>query len=423
MHKISIIALLFICSNLSAKETLDLNKVDSISYKYFMDKNWKELIRFGDLAVKQGVDYYYLRMRIGIAHYEQGKYYSALPHFMKARAFNASDEVLQEYIFYCYEFTGQRDEALKFSRSFSRELADKLLKDKQPALEVISIESGIKKTNYSNQGDMLYSNVGLGHRVGKLGSLYHAFTYLNQDKIYDNYYYNKLYTDYSYKTELKLNTVQAQYYIAANLPIGNTWSIAPAFDFVNLSIQSDTSKYWMYKNGTPTKYNGTNSSQSTNYFLGSLSVKKTFANFEVAALTSVSNFDNKYQVQNGLRCSFFPFGNNKLICAATGYLQTEDGYTTLKPASSQSVAYSFGPKLWVSVSTLFNTAKNINEANGLLLNNSYDLTYKRGSCIVNYSVFKHVDIYAVYQREYKIESTLNKLYKFNTVIFGLKYKF
>jgi hypothetical protein len=423
MNKIVFFVFLFFSSNLMAGDTLSYKMVDSASYNYYINKNWTELISIGNRSIKQGIDYYYLRMRIGVAFYEQAKYYSALPHFLQAYTLNSSDTILKEYIFYCFRFIGQTDEARKFSKSFSMELLQKLKLKNSNLLHMVAAESGIKFTTYENQGNMLYSNLALKHRLFKIGSLYHAFTYLDQNKTYEYYFTNLNYADYRYKINLEIKTVQIQYFIAGNFPIRKGWSIAPTLHYVNLYTLSDTSKYYSYKNGSLTKYNSSVNVSFTNYFSGSLGIKKTIGCFDVTAFTSLSNFDNKKQLQNGLSGSFYPFGNNKLVLSVTGYIQTEDGYKTLKTASSQSLVYSFGPKIWISVSTFFNTAKNINEGNGLLLNNSYDLTYKRGSCLLNYSLYKHFEIFGTYQREYKKESTQSKLYKFNTAIVGMKYNF
>ena len=45
-------------------------KIDSATYAQYLAGDWSTLVHEGKQAISQGVDYYYLRMRVGIAFYE-----------------------------------------------------------------------------------------------------------------------------------------------------------------------------------------------------------------------------------------------------------------------------------------------------------------------------------------------------------------
>ncbi|MCU0409034.1 MAG: hypothetical protein MUD02_08815, partial [Bacteroidales bacterium] len=79
-----IIFLLFAAQVLRAQDNTDFRYHDSLTYKLYTDKNWNELISAAKKALHDGHDYYYLRMRIGIAYYEKKQYASAATHFRKA---------------------------------------------------------------------------------------------------------------------------------------------------------------------------------------------------------------------------------------------------------------------------------------------------------------------------------------------------
>ncbi len=64
---------------------------DSITYQYYQQKNWKTLIDTGNWMRKQGLDYYYLRMRMGIACLELQKTAKAETHFRQALNFKTAD--------------------------------------------------------------------------------------------------------------------------------------------------------------------------------------------------------------------------------------------------------------------------------------------------------------------------------------------
>ena len=52
-----------------AQDTINSAAVEQKSYQLYLDKNWSELIKYGNMAVDKGYDYFYLQMRIGIAFY------------------------------------------------------------------------------------------------------------------------------------------------------------------------------------------------------------------------------------------------------------------------------------------------------------------------------------------------------------------
>ena len=67
-----------------AQEKVDYQFIDSITYRYYLEKNWKELVDVSKTGLKNDIDYYYLRMRTGIAYFEQGNYLKAEKQFKKA---------------------------------------------------------------------------------------------------------------------------------------------------------------------------------------------------------------------------------------------------------------------------------------------------------------------------------------------------
>ena len=57
-----------------SQDTINSATVEQKSYQLYIDKNWTELIQFVGKAIDKGYDYYYLRLRIGIAYYERKNY-------------------------------------------------------------------------------------------------------------------------------------------------------------------------------------------------------------------------------------------------------------------------------------------------------------------------------------------------------------
>ncbi|MDP3180287.1 MAG: hypothetical protein Q8M67_00535, partial [Bacteroidota bacterium] len=75
---------IFFLKATQAQEKLNYAEVDKQSYQLFLDEKWPELIKYSAEARKQGIDYFYLEVRTGIAWYNLGKYRNAAPWFLKA---------------------------------------------------------------------------------------------------------------------------------------------------------------------------------------------------------------------------------------------------------------------------------------------------------------------------------------------------
>ena len=80
----------------------------------------------GKIALKQDMDFYYLRMRMGIARYNQKKYRQACGHFKHALELNQADPLALEYLYYSLLFSGQSEQAGIVRGEFKGDLALRL---------------------------------------------------------------------------------------------------------------------------------------------------------------------------------------------------------------------------------------------------------------------------------------------------------
>ena len=109
MQRIILISAILIFLSLKAfsQEVMSFRYADSLTFKLYDQKNWNELINTGKEAISDGHDYYYMRMRLGIAYYERHNYAQAAKHFKRALEFNADDQTALEYLFYSYYLSGR----------------------------------------------------------------------------------------------------------------------------------------------------------------------------------------------------------------------------------------------------------------------------------------------------------------------------
>ena len=81
--KLILLFFVLISGKTISQDTLNSAIVEQKSYQLYLDKNWSELVKFGNEVVNQGYDYYYLQIRIGIAYFEKKNYSLAENHFKK----------------------------------------------------------------------------------------------------------------------------------------------------------------------------------------------------------------------------------------------------------------------------------------------------------------------------------------------------
>ena len=137
MYKLIIIFVL-ISSFSFGQEGISYASVDSASYADFMKADYKSIRKIGRNAKIAKIDFFYLRMRLGIVAYDKKKYEYAIKHFEKAFEMNPGDIITQEYLYYTYFFSGRLDQAQVLAESLSESFQKKVgLKTKK--LESLAI--------------------------------------------------------------------------------------------------------------------------------------------------------------------------------------------------------------------------------------------------------------------------------------------
>ena len=416
LSKLLLLLFLLSCGFISAQDSINSAIVEQKTYQLYLDKNWNELIKYGNKAVKKGFDYFYMQMRIGIAYYEKKNYCLAENHFRKALKYSSTDELAQEYLYYCYLYNGRYEDARLLSKKFSKELAEKIGTNKQSSLAFLLVEGGTKITDSLNYYDAnkktranyydpaIYFQAGLNHYIKNRVSLFHAITYFDQQNFVSK-------------------VSQLQYYLKASVPIKNNWLISPAFHWVSIK---NTSEIRPIPSGTmlpgpPPKT--TTTVTNSNYFLGAITVQKNIRKFVFSIGTTVSNINNVTQYIHSGFVGYSVLGNSKLVLGCSGYLNTIDGYSTTNTSVAPFIYLQPINKVSIKMSYFLNTKTNIIEDNGYLVNNSADLTQSRWSVIGNFTINKQVSFYTLYQLEHKQELQQLFNYKYNIIVAGIKTSF
>lgn len=388
-------------TKLTNQDPAEVETVDFISYDHFLRHDWKLLINYSEKALNNNIDFYYLRLRLGIAYYELHQYRKALYHFEKAYQMDNRDELLKEYLYYCYLFTDQYSQALKISKKFSDVTLKKTNLEYPSGVFLVNVEYGNKlASDTSLYKTLKYFQAGIGFKLGRGVTAYSAFTNITQQM-----YYGTL--------------SQQQLYASINIPLNNSWAITPAFHFINYAYNNQLTS-------PPPKPGDPKSSLSSldgTSYVGSISISKNWKDFLFNGGLSYSTLNKAKQYQQQFGVSWFPLHNNKLTINPSLTLFSNDSGTSLKPIISFSAKYFLHSKFSVAANYSSIETKNFNELNGYSVNNSDDITHERFTAVLDLNCYKNINIFGVYVHESKTEAVSLKDYNFNTGIIGIKLTF
>ncbi len=440
--------LLLTPERLKASTTVDYKTVDELTYKYFLEKKWDSVIILGKKALHADIDFYYLRVRMGLAYYEKREYIPAGTHLEKARKFEADDPVIADYLYYSYLFTNQLEEARLLQASLPAK-AKNVIDAKKGFVDALSFESGY--TLSSNNalkdkpslmeadsiygetdvyGNYLYEHLGMKFNLSNRIGLTLAYNYLNFSKTkYIQYsriedhldgiadsswgqYYHYSFPRVIYDTSFRYNVNQHEVYASLSWYLNGGIRIMPAFHLIYVSYPlvsasaeevtvNDTGYYlnegqeYVTFPFNRTIYTFTRSDTSfSNYFVG-LALSKKFGRVNIGISGSYSNLNNKKQKQAGASVTWLPFGNLNLYSttSVTGFFQGKDKRFLF----SEVLGAKITSWCWAEGSFNYGDYTNASIMNGAVVYNNSDVIDYRASGSLYFLVGKHLQFSLLYQ--------------------------
>ncbi len=431
-----------------ASARLDFQTVDMLTYRCYTEQKWDSVILVGKKALKQDIDYYYLRVRMGISYYQIKEYFPASTHLKKAREFNSGDSYVTDYLYWSYIYTNRIDEALLLKAYLApkdRDTAD----SRTGFLQQIHFESGYTLSSdrapknlgtlmgsnsiYGEQDlydNYFYGNFGLNIRASNRLSFSLAYNYLNFAKTkyvqygrsearLDSISYQEFSNDYFYSfpwkvhdTAIKYNVKQNEAYLGATLTLPWGIKIMPAVHWINVKYNitntsfrtdsiSDTafystldSTYHMFTYPLLV-YRFTQKDTTFNNFVAALRISKDIGRFVIGLAGSWSNLNGKTQYQAGASLTYFPLGNLNFYgtTEVTGFFQSKNKRLLF----SQVLGAKLTPWLWGEANFYYGDYTNANIFNGAIVYNKSDnIDYSAGASLV-FVLSKHIQLSLIYQ--------------------------
>jgi hypothetical protein len=416
---------------------------DSLTYSLYMENRWNDLLTEGLNAVKKGNDYYYMRMRIGIAYYEKHNYAMAAKQFRKALVFNANDQIALEYLFYTYYLSGSQSMAFALVPSLYPENRERILEEsdfRKNSLTFESFYSDALTDNILSDPDSYFSDYEPGsqiatkyflnneiyasHIIGNNVSYFHSFTNL----IKDNYLH---YFDGTNKAHLfPQRIVQNQYYGSLNIFSATGWLLSPSFHFLTTGYPQVTFSSGMNPSLITYKV------RSNGYFAG-LAVTKSLGYVVIGLESGFADLNQAKRLQETISMMVYPLGNTTFYFGGriSGGKDLKINRSGIILAGGYSAGFSIAGKVWFEFSGLTGDLKNYADQNGLYIYNSADILKSRLTGRMILPVNKTgLTIYAgggisSYSSEFiseggSVSEIANKLnYNSNNFIGGISWKF
>jgi tetratricopeptide (TPR) repeat protein len=418
-----------------AQHTMSFHYADSLTFRLYEQQQWAELSRAGNKAIDEGHDYYYLRMRTGIAHFMLQHYRTAASEFEKALWHNSGSQYAYDYLHLCYTWGGLETEALALEKRF-----ENLAKNTGKTAKIIREVSIFSGASVSGSPDKL-QDINLGEIYGEVtgnGNLWfiHAGAKVSPASPYF-FYLGYTQMQLSKLQRVVMNGIdtldhdfrlkQNQIFFNMPLHLAKGWHITPAVSLINVSEQPMIVSY----DTIGLKYQFRKTDISLKNYLMSLRIIKEMPYFNLGLAAAHSNLNHANQWQGTLLAGLYPFANLNLYgLARIAALAENDEVNWHFRLIAGSRVHSW---LWLQGSHHFGHLINAHEDNGLLVFNTSAEVVSRSTAtaffLINEKLTLQIDYSFVKQQDHYIEysDTSNYLlnsFKYNNhhIMGGLKWK-
>ncbi|AMR33626.1 hypothetical protein A0256_20430 [Mucilaginibacter sp. PAMC 26640] len=376
----------FLSSFMFAKgQTPGYQQVDSTSYSLYLSGNWVHLIRYGKEAVAQGIDFPFLRLRLGYAQFITGNYAGAISQYGQVLKQDANNQTANYYTYLCNSYLNREDAAY-------RQLAlvdDSTFAAKPSPFRLISatIENSVKSSPNPFRGKANYARLELITQLGH---------YLQLDQSVAHFVQR---INFRRRGLLINNSVKEyEYFGKLNYSLNSSFSLFGVYHYLNTQYRQN-----LYHNN-----------------LGIAGFKYSSGYTTWQADADLGKISGTFFQQYNAQLSVYPKGNLNLYFTSRGSV-LQQGAT--KFVFSQTAGTKLLKHFWVEASVTFGTLENYLESDGLYVYNAIDITKFKTGGTGYYDLGNHLGLYVNYTLEKKNDLYRDTFYQQHSVTAGLTWKF
>lgn len=364
------------------------SNADSLTYQLYLSGKWDELITEGEAAIVTGIDYKFLRQRLGYAYFVKGDYFKAAAHLNKALKYDSFDQFTLEYLWLSYQYTGKEDFTGEIEKNMFPDLRKKLSVKRFSPVSSFELEYNYKFSGSGFRSDAQYYRAGIATKL--------AFgAYLDQSVSGYSQTVSVNFTDASPTFTIK----QPEYFAALRFDVTDKLILRSAYHYISTHSGSSITKGHLFLLGI---------SPDLNRFIFGL-------NCSLIRYSGVDTWQPELlagYVFPG-RSSFYAKGS------VAALLSSGESHIILSP----QVGLQLTEGLWLEGHASFGRMNLYNDFNGLYVYNSYDPMKMRSGAGITYYVNNRLALWLTYSTEKKeYYNYSSNTYKQFSYLGGLKLK-
>ena len=349
-------------------QELNFKKVDRLSYSYYMEGQWDSLITLVHKVEKQGIDYYYLNYRMGVAYYSKDNFFQSAYYFEKALEQNSrayEDTSFSKMLYLSYIYTLRKKKAMGVPLSVKQRVKPLMrtalyLYGGGGSCVPLNLEdiqrSGSNEQNSGYKPEQAYLLYQQGQILGGL-SVSHVFNRkLSADFSFTSFRFDDV-TSFDNDDSLTINTFsiyQQSFAIIPEWNFGKRWSVRWTFGFMNNLGEP----YILYNDKTVQTRTYLKYKLNGNSFLFGGNVYKQFRISRLGLELGMSNYTSQYQYQSGLNYLIYPWGNLNFYSYSSFSVKYENEEASI--IFHQKIGIKTFSNLWAELSGKFGDIKNFN---------------------------------------------------------------
>jgi hypothetical protein len=363
MRAILIITVLILGLRVDLFAQVDFVTMDKRTYNYYLKGDYRNLKASADSMLSMGIDYYYLRMRVGILAYENEKYKTAFVHFNQAHKFNSLDSSCTKYIYYCYLFSGRKADASLCLRTGPEKAIHGSPSLTSESSNPISVSAGFSFIDYQtaqHETSNLYHEALSGSFSMYTGIEKYFSANFKAEFAYTNYHKTgKVYTATD-PLGSEMNFSQNQLWLKLSGIAFPGWEF---YGFGHVIFYRDT--LFNIQSG-----NQSSANLMTQEYEGGIGISKSGWKVRANANLSLSNFSFSSQVRGEAYLTFLPSGNENFYLSSGWMGQTDVNWGGTYQLN-QEVGFKICKMLWMETGYLSGNSFLYARNDGYMVNNSF----------------------------------------------------
>jgi hypothetical protein len=393
-----------------AQNHLSYNSVDSASYIQFVNRDYKNLWVTGKKALKNDIDFYYLRTRLGISYFENDNYESAVVHFTKAHEMNPTDSLIKEYLYLSLVYTNRLEDAtdlaVTFTETFKKRIGFKNqnVNDLASSFKSISITGGgifkIPIPEYKESEEFIYCNktiqnnaslvnLYLENRASNRLSFFNSLSYFNVEST------GRIEAQGSSPLIINYSNPNYQYTLGAVYVAKKDLSFSSSFGYFKENSQFITSNF----TAPNIPFTISTYSSNINAYTSVVGIFKRHHNVGFGLAQSIGNLSSVNQFQTEGTFLWYPRGNTTL------YTNTSFAWLNNDANNQYIFTQKFGGKasknIWYELKGSYGNHQNYIANGGIVAYNTIEPIKLTGEVNLSFFIksFKISPSYSIQQRE------------------------